>query len=79
MWEQVLSCGSKCYHAESNVIICGCSYQVELMLSCGADVIMWEQVLSCGSKCYHVEQMLSCGANVVMWERMLSCETNVIM
>ncbi len=42
MWEDMLSCGSVCYHMGRNVIMW------EDMLSCGANVMMW-------CKCYQME------------------------
>ncbi len=62
-------------------------YHLELILSCGTNVIMWDEMLSSGMKCYHLEfgMMLPSRVNVIIssycyrLELMLSSRANVIM
>jgi hypothetical protein len=51
IWDEILSCGMKCYHLGRNGIIW------DKMLSSGANVIIWDEMVSSGMKCYHLELM----------------------
>jgi hypothetical protein len=60
----MLSCGNKCYHVGTNIIMWDkCNHlgpsgiSGNICYHVGANVIMWEHMLSCGNKCYHVGQM----------------------
>ncbi len=73
IWDEMLSCGMKCYHLGK-------------ILSSGANVIIGDEMLSSGMQCYHLELMLSSGTkryhlrqNVIIWDAMLLSGANVIV
>ncbi len=71
IWDEMLSCGMKCYHLE---LMLSSGTKCYEMLSSGANVIIWDEMLSSGMKCYHLELKLSSGMkcyhlglNVIIW------------
>jgi hypothetical protein len=43
-----------CYNVRLNIIMMDQMLHVELLLSCGANIITWKHILSYGTKCFHV-------------------------
>jgi hypothetical protein len=72
IFEKVLSCGANFYHLRADVIMWGCCYHVELMLSCGR-------------RHYHMVNFVLENSkiifDVIMWYYyvMLSCENPKII
>ncbi len=66
IWEEILSCRTKCYHLELMFIW-------DIMLSSGMKSYHLELMLSSRTKCYHLE------LNVIIWDAMLSSGANVII
>jgi uncharacterized protein YheU (UPF0270 family) len=55
IWDEMSSCGMKCYHLGLNVITLDENVIIwDEMLSSGANVIIWDKMLSCGMKFYHL-------------------------